>query len=83
MIIKHLQQCAKKVYNIKCKKALAKWSTQSIRIGACISLSEAVKDAPFIQTRLRWRFLAFRDYLRNIVTLAHQNNEVYNKKIEE
>ena len=80
MIAKHLQLCAKKVYDIKCRKALSKWTAHSIRVGACVSLSEAGKDAPFIQTRLRWRSLAFRDYLRNTVTLAHQHNEACNKK---
>ena len=83
MIAKHLQQCARKVYNIKCKKVLAKWSAHSIRVGACISLSEAGKDAPFIQIRLRWRSLAFKDYLRNTVTLAHQHNDACNMRTQE
>ena len=68
MIVKHMQQCTKKVYNIKCKKALAKQSVYFICVGSCVSLSEAGKDAPFIQTRLRWRSLVFKDYLRNTVT---------------
>ena len=75
MIAKHLQLCAKKAYGIKCRRALAKWSAHSIRVGACVSLSEAGKDSPFIQIRLRWRSLAFRDYLRNTITLAQQHNE--------
>ena len=80
MIARHLQLCAKRAHDIKCKKALAKWTAHSIRVGACVSLSEAGKDAPFIQTRLRWRSLAFRDYLRNTVTLAHQHNDACNKR---
>ena len=83
MIAKHLQLRAKKIYNIRCKKALAKWSAHSIRAGACVSLSEDGKDAPFVQTRLRWRSLAFRDYLRNTVALSHQHNDACNKRTQE
>ena len=48
MIAKHLQLCAKKAYGIKCRRALAKWC-----VGACVSLSKAGIDSPFIQIRLR------------------------------
>ena len=48
MIAKYLQLCAKKAHGIKCRRALAKWSAHSIRIGACVSLSEAGKDSLFI-----------------------------------
>ena len=75
MVTKHLQLCAKKAYGIKCRRALTKWSAHSIRAGAFVSLSEAGKDSPFIQIRLRWRSLAFRDYLRNTITLAQQHNK--------
>ena len=53
MIAKYLQLCAKKAYRIKCKRALAKWSAHSIRVGASVSSSEAGKGSPFIQIRLR------------------------------
>ena len=75
MIAKHLQQCARMTYSIKCRKALAKWSSHSIRVGACVSLSEAGKESQFIQIKLRWRSLAFRDYLRNTTTIVQQHNE--------
>ena len=55
---------------------LARQSVNSIRAGAYASLSEVGKDSPFAQIRLRWRSLAFRDYLRNTITLAQQYNEV-------
>ena len=74
-IAKHLQQCARKAHGIRYKRALAKWSVHSICVGACVSLSEAGKGSPFIQIRLRWRSLAFRDYLRNAITLAPHHNE--------
>ena len=75
MIAKHLQACAKRAHGIRCRRALARWSAHSVRVGACVSLSEAGKDSPFIQIRLRWRSLVFRDYLRNTITLAQQHNE--------
>ena len=70
LISRHLRESAKRVYNIRSRALLARWSAHSIRVGACVSLSEAKKDAPFIQVRLRWRSQAFTDYLRNTITLA-------------
>ena len=82
MISRHLQQSAKRVYNIRSRALLAMWSAHSIRVGACVSLSEAKKDAPFIQVRLRWRSLAFKDYLRNTITLAQQHTDASNQRRE-
>ena len=73
MISKHLQDSARRTYNITDKKKLSLWTPYSIRVGACVLLSTIDKDGPFIQLRLRWRSLAFMDYLRNTRTLAKEH----------
>ena len=73
MISKHLQGSARRVYNITDKKKLSLWTPHSIRVGTCVLLSTIGKDGPFIQLRLRWRSLAFMDYLRNTRTLAKEH----------
>ena len=73
MISKHLQNSARQVYKITDKKKLSLWSPHSIRVGACVLLNTIGKDGPFIQLRLRWRSLAFMDYLRNTRTLAKEH----------
>jgi len=72
-IANHLQQAAAAAYHITDKRALSRWTAHSIRVGACVGLQEAEKDGPYIQMRLRWRSLAFMDYLRNTITLAKQH----------
>ena len=79
MIAKQLQKSARRVCNIRSRNLLALWTAHSMRVGACVSLSEAQKDAPFIQVRLRWRSQAFKDYLRNTITLAQQHAETSNQ----
>ena len=50
-------------------------STHSIRVYACVLLSEAGKDGPYIKLRLRWLSNCFEIYLRNTNTIADQHNE--------
>ncbi|KAL7527743.1 hypothetical protein ACHAXR_002105, partial [Thalassiosira sp. AJA248-18] len=48
-------------------------STHSIRVKACVELSEAGKDGPYIKLRLRWLSNCFEIYLRNTNTIATQH----------
>ena len=50
-------------------------STHSIRVYACVLLSEAGKDGPYIKLRLRWLSNCFEIYLRNTNIIADQHNE--------
>ena len=49
-------------------------STHSIRVYACVLLSEAGKDGPYIKLRLRWLSNCFEIYLRNTNNIADQHN---------
>ena len=73
---KVLRDAAKVVHKITSASDLAKWSCHSIRVGACVRLQQLGKPAHFIQSRLRWRSEAWRDYLRNLPELADVHNEV-------
>ncbi|KAL7523951.1 hypothetical protein ACHAXR_001316 [Thalassiosira sp. AJA248-18] len=52
---------------------LALISTHSIRVRACVELSEAGKDGPYIKLRLRWLSNCFEIYLRNTNTITAQH----------
>ena len=75
-VTKLLREAAKEIYNIKCTKALSKFTPHSIRVGACVKIHEEGGDATFIQTRLRWRSLAFMLYLRNTAKLATMQSKL-------
>ena len=64
-----LKGASKAVYNLS-KKDLQKFIVHSLRVGACVMLHTACFSADDIKFELRWRSDAFRDYLRNILSLA-------------
>ena len=70
-----LQEAARHVYNITCKKELARFSSHSIRVGACVLLHAQNISAEDIKFRLRWRSDSFRMYLRNIIQLAERHKD--------
>ena len=69
-ITRALQSVARKAHNITLSKDITRWTPHSLRIGACVLLNEARVDPSIIKLRLRWRSDAFKDYLRNTITLA-------------
>ena len=75
-VTKLLREAVKDIYNIKCTKVLSKFTPHSIRVGACVKIHEEGGDATFIQTRLRWRSLAFMLYLRNTAKLATMQSKL-------
>ena len=80
-INKVLREAACEVYNIKCPTKLAKCSSHSFRVGACVQLHAANQDTEFIKFRLRWRSDSFKMYLRNIPALARQHLEALNAPV--
>jgi hypothetical protein len=74
-----LQEAAKNVYNITKKEELNRFTSHSIRVGACVLLHSQNISSEDIKFRLRWRSDSFRMYLRNVVQLAQRHkNEVAN-----
>ena len=58
---------------------LAKWTSHSIRIGACVLLYANGFTILQLQFILRWKSMAFRDYLRNVPILAQQQSVAMNQ----
>ena len=65
-----LRLAAYKTYKIKQKCDLARFSCHSLRVGACVMLHIAGFSTDSIKFELRWRSDSFRDYLRNVVSIA-------------
>ena len=58
---------------------LKRWSSRSLRIGACVTLHTMGFTPLDIQWILRWRSTAFMEYLRNTPTLSGRQVEAYNR----
>jgi len=52
-----------------------RWSSHSLRVGACVALHAMGFSAIDIQWILRWRSTAFMVYLRNIAILADRHHQ--------
>jgi len=59
--------------------ALQKWSSHSLRVGACVILHSMGFTETQIQWLLRWRSLAFMSYLRNIAVLTDKHAVAFNE----
>jgi hypothetical protein len=65
-----LRQLAVAVYGPMSTADLQRFSSHSLRVGACVLLHAAGKDEVFIKQRLRWRSNSFMNYLRDVPILA-------------
>jgi hypothetical protein len=61
-----LQSAAKTVYNITIQEELSRFTSHSIRVGACITLHMAAIDPLDIKHALRWKSDSFLTYLQNL-----------------
>ena len=70
-----MRELAKSVYNIHNKKDLDRWSSHSLRVGACQILYATGFHAFEIKALLRWKSDSFMDYLRDIAWVARKRND--------
>jgi hypothetical protein len=80
-----MRRLAAQVYHlhpIRDAKDLGRWSSHSLRVGACVAL-HAMGFSPLdIQWILRWRSTAFMVYLRNVAILAIRQYQALDKAAE-
>jgi hypothetical protein len=67
-----LRQAATAVYNVTDASELARFSSHSIRVGACVALHAAGVSKLNIKFALRWKSDSFYTYLRNLPCQAAQ-----------
>jgi hypothetical protein len=68
-----MRELARQTYKLdptKDREAIQRWSSHSLRVGACVILHSTGRNATEIQHLLRWRSDAFMAYLRNTTLLA-------------
>ncbi len=70
-----LQQIARSVYNITNPDDLTRFSSHSIKVGACVLLHETNQSPDFMKACLCWRSDAYLMYLRNTEKLAMLHNK--------
>jgi hypothetical protein len=67
------------LHPVKHAADLQKWSSHSLRVGACVAL-HAMGFSPLdIQWILRWRSTAFMVYLRNVAILANRHHQALDR----
>jgi hypothetical protein len=69
-----LQAAARAVHDVKVAEDLARFTSHSIRVGACVALHAAGISALNIKHALRWKSEAFMEYLRNLPLQAQRNS---------
>lgn len=77
-----MRSVAARVYKldpIKDKEALQRWSSHSLRVGACVILHSMGITETQLKWLLRWRSDAFMVYLRNTAILANTQYETLDK----
>ena len=81
-IEKEMRSVAARVYKldpIKDAEALQRWSSHSLRVGACVILHSMGITETQLKWLLRWRSDAFMVYLRNTAILANAQYETLDK----
>ena len=74
-----MRKCATKIYKITYPEEIHRYSYQSVRVGACVTLHATGASDLTIQIRLRWKSLTFRDYLRQVQQIADEHNIAINE----
>ena len=75
MVEQVIHASAERTFNLSPAECKKRWSIHSPRITACNLLHRQNLPDSYIQQRLRWRSLAFRDYLRNTIYSAARHSE--------
>ena len=81
-IERFMRNLASSVFNlhpVRNATELSKWSSHSLRVGACIALHANGFSALDIQWILRWRSMAFMVYLRNMAVLAIRHHQALDR----
>jgi hypothetical protein len=79
-----MRKVASRLYNldpVKDQKDLQRWSTHSLRVGACVILHVMGFSEAQIKWLLRWRSNAFMVYLRNLVPLAEKQCAAFDEAV--
>lgn len=73
-----MRDTACRIYNLRPsvhQRDLSRWSSHSLRVGACVILYSLGFSDTQLQFLLRWKSNAFFSYLRNLAVLSNQQNQ--------
>lgn len=71
----YIREVARAVHPNMPKSEWMKFSCHSIRVWACVLLSESGRNGDYIKKRLRWLSDCYRIYLRDTDTMANKHNK--------
>lgn len=74
-----IRKAARKVHPDMSASEINKFSAHSLRVWACVLLSEAGKLPDFIKNRLRWLGESYRTYLRDTTAINEQHRAALEK----
>jgi hypothetical protein len=75
--------CVFKLDPVTRRSIVSKWTTHSIRVGACNILFGAGESDHVIKIRLRWKSMTFMNYFRNLGAITADQNAAVQKAIEQ
>ena len=73
-----MRDLARTVYDISSAAGLKKFTSHSLRVGACCILWAKGLSGEFIQRALRWRSESWKDYIRDLTVQSEQHNDAMN-----
>ena len=76
-----LRQIARKVHPDLSTEEINKFSAHSLRVWACVLLSEAGAKPDFIKARLRWLGDSYQLYLRDTAVINEQHRKALEKSV--
>ena len=74
-----IRKCATEIYKLTDPAEIQHYSSHSVRVGACVTLHATGASDLTIQIRLRWKYLTFKDYLRQVQQIADDHNMEINR----
>jgi hypothetical protein len=74
-----MRKCATKIYKLTDAEEIRRYSSHSVRVGACVTLPATGASDLTIQIRLRWKSLTFRNDLRQVQQIADEHNIAINE----
>ena len=75
LVAAFFQNAAKIVHHVTSSNDLARFSSHSLRVGACVLLHMMKHSPDFIKLRLRWRSDTYKDYLRDVSQFAIEHSD--------
>ena len=78
-----MHKCAKNIYKLTDQREIQRYLYHLARVGDFVTLHVTGAIYLTIQIILRWKYLTFKDYLRQVQKIADDHNMAINRVYED